>query len=133
MDIAQIKIIKVPKFNAKNGKLIKIESGLDVDFNIKRFFQITAKKNDIRGYHAHKKYYQLMICTAGKMKIFCDDGINKKFFLLKDSNKAILLPPKIWSYQEYLETPTILTVLTNGAFNEKEYIRNYKNFKHLKK
>tara|TARA_B100002019_G_C20933576_1_gene433342 strand:+ start:141 stop:545 length:405 start_codon:yes stop_codon:yes gene_type:complete len=134
MSIKEIQFIDIPKFADKNGTLIKVESQIETNFIIKRFFQIIASKGDIRGYHAHLKYSQLMFCSLGKIELHCEDGFEKKMFVLDEPTIGILLPPLIWSHQKYLEDNSILNVLSDGEYNEDEYIREYDQYlKILKK
>ena len=128
MSIENIKIVKIPEFIDKNGTLIKVESNIETTFEFKRFFQIYASKGDVRGYHAHTKYYQFMFCSLGKVMLVCEDGKREKNLILDEPNKGIIIPPMIWCHQQYLEKENILTVLSDGEYNESEYIREYKKF-----
>ena len=128
MSIKNIQLIKIPEFVDSNGTLIKVESFIETSFNIKRFFQIIASKGDIRGYHAHFKYSQLMFCSIGKVELNCEDGFRTKQFILDKPTVGILLPPMIWSHQKYLEENSILNVLSDGEYNESEYIRDYNKY-----
>ena len=131
MSIENIKIVKIPEFIDKNGTLIKVESNIETSFAIKRFFQIYASKGDIRGYHAHIKYFQFMFCSQGKIKLVCDDGVNNKEIILDEPSKGIIVPPLIWCHQQYLDQKNILTVLSDGEYNENEYVRDYDEFLEL--
>ena len=73
MSIKNIKKINLPIINEKNGSLFFLENKTG-KFKIKRVFFVNAKKNSIRGKHAHKKISQIMICLSGKVEIICDDG-----------------------------------------------------------
>ena len=126
--INDIKIINLPLFE-HNTKGMLIPTDFDyLPIEIKRIFQIIAPSGAIRGEHSHKIHSQIMFCTIGKIKIECDDGNEKKIFNLTDPNKGILIPPNIWSKQTYIENKSILTVLCDAKYDEKEYIRDYDNF-----
>ena len=62
------------------------------------------------------------------MLIECDDGSNKKSFILNKPNIGILVPPNIWSNQKYTIDNSILTVLCDALYNENEYVRDYSQF-----
>ena len=75
------KIIKLKKITSSNGKLIILEKSKKIDLNYKRFFTIFSNKKSIRGNHAHKKCYQILICLNGKIEVNCELK-NKKNLLL---------------------------------------------------
>ena len=62
---------------------------------------LNAKKNAIRGKHAHKKISQIIICLSGEVEIICDDGLKKKKFILNKKNQCLIVPKLIWSILKY--------------------------------
>ena len=63
----------------ETGSLIAIESGKNINFDIKRVYYIFDTKSDIvRGKHAHQNLKQILICVSGSCKILLDNGIKKK-------------------------------------------------------
>ena len=61
------------------GQLVAIEQLRDIPFEIKRIYYIYDTLPDVRrGFHAHKKLKQVLVCTSGKCKILLDDGREKK-------------------------------------------------------
>jgi len=129
MSIKNIKKLKVPLIKEKNGNLAFVEFRKEKKFNIKRVFFVTTGKSSIRGKHAHKKISQIIICLAGKIEIECDDGINKKKFVLNKITEGLVIPNMIWSVLNYKSKNSTIAVLCDGYFDEKEYIRNYDKFK----
>ena len=125
--IAEVKRFKFKFFKEKNGTLIAYEFK-DLNFSIKRIFQVFSKKNQNRGRHAHKNSAQILICTKGKVLIKCSDGRKSKKFILDNPGTCLLIPSKIWAEQKYLMKENILTVLCDSFYNKKSYIRNYKNY-----
>ena len=132
MPIKDIKKIDLPIIKEKNGSLVFIENKKS-KFEIKRVFFVDAKKNSIRGKHAHKKISQIIICLTGKIEIECDDGQNKKKFILNKKEQSLVIPKLIWSTLKYKSKNTIISVLCNGYYSEREYIRNYETFKKITK
>ena len=52
------------------GHLTPIEGGRDIPFQIKRIYYLTrVPENTIRGFHAHKKLEQVLICMNGEVTI----------------------------------------------------------------
>lgn len=96
---------------------------------VKRVFLIGGvKKGDIRGEHALLKTNQIIFVLSGSIKIFLDDGKNKKSILLKNPNKGIFIGPLVWRTLKILENNTLVIVFCDREHNEKEYIRNYESF-----
>ena len=129
MYLKNIKKLKIPFFKESNGNLAFIEFKKEKKFSIKRVFFVTANKTSIRGKHAHKKISQIIVCVSGKVEIECDDGLNKKKFMLNKINEGLVIPNMIWSVLKYKSKNSIIAVLCNGYFDENEYIRNYDKFK----
>lgn len=123
-----IKKIKIPKFKSEDGMLSIIEGNNILPFNIKRVFFVNAKKNIIRGNHAHKKCTQFFLCLNKTIEVKFDDGTQKRKVLLQNNQIGVLVPPKIWSSQVYLDNDSIMAVFCNLKFDEKEYLRNYSDF-----
>ena len=123
----KIKTLKLKKIKSKNGLLVVAE----FKFPIKRVFTVLANKNSKRGYHAHKKCRQLLFCPHGSIKIELFDGYKYKTITLNKSKNAILIPTYIWASQKFLSNNSVLIVLCDKIFSEKEYIRDINNFKKI--
>tara|TARA_Y100000768_G_scaffold226351_1_gene170852 strand:+ start:396 stop:800 length:405 start_codon:yes stop_codon:yes gene_type:complete len=126
--ISKIKTIKLKKINEKNGSLVAIEFKKNKLLLPRRIFQVYSGANKIRGKHAHKKSSQLLICNYGEIEVISTDGKNKVSNTLKKTNIGLLIPPMIWSELIYKKKKSILTVVTDSYFSEKDYIRNFKEF-----
>lgn len=132
--LSLVKKINIRNQNDHRGKLGFLECKEDIPFNIQRVFYILgAKKNEIRGKHAHKRCNQFLISLKGSIKITCDDGSNKKVYKLDHPYEGLLIPPLIWGEQHYLSKESILIVLSDYNYDEEEYIRDYDNFILIKK
>lgn len=95
--------------------------------SISRVFIVKSKEATKRGNHAHKECTQLLVAINGKCKVICDDGKDRKEFILEDPSKGLLIPPTIWAEQVY-EKDSILMVLADQLYDETDYIRDYKDF-----
>tara|TARA_S200000501_G_C20263954_1_gene499868 strand:- start:106 stop:510 length:405 start_codon:yes stop_codon:yes gene_type:complete len=127
-----IQKLKLPVLQDHRGTLqILQEDELPLD-RIQRTFIIKANSNTKRGYHSHKRCSQLMVCLQGDIDIFCDDGGKTKTYSLQETD-SIIVPPGIWSHQEYKGESNILAVWCDMKFEEKDYIRTYEEFVKSKK
>lgn len=122
-----IKIHSLKKIE-KSPNLVVGEIEKDYNFIARRFFFINGKKNEIRGSHAHRQQEQFIVCLQGSCQLNFDSGKEKKSLILKENTFGIKVLAGIWSVQKYLEDNTLLLVLSDGPYDEKEYIRDYNEF-----
>ena len=66
-----------------------------------------------------------MVCVQGACRLICDDGEERRDFVLDIANQAIVIPHGIWAEQYYLEEGTVLIVLCDLPYDENDYIRDY--------
>ena len=111
-----------------NRGLMTVVSKTDVPIKIVRVFTISAK-NAERGFHAHKKCNQFIVCVEGSLKLIVDDTHSKKEIKLDTSSDGVLIPNGIWSYQTYLNSQTLINVYCDRVYEEDDYIRNYDDYK----
>lgn len=111
------------------GKLIVIEGQREVPFDIKRIFYMLQTKNDvIRGQHANRNSDFVMVNIQGSVKIKVDDGITQTEYILDTPDQGLYLSKMLWKEMLDFSDDSILLVLSNHAYDEKEYIRNYQDF-----
>ena len=126
----KIKKIKIKSFESVSGKLIPISFDKTFPFKIKRIFFLYAKKNRVRGDHAHKKCSQLFMTISGKIRLDIKTPIYKKSILIsKNSKYAVLVPPKYWCSVKFLNKNSVLLVMTDRYYEFNEYIKNFDEFK----
>jgi len=123
------KIIQFEVHSNSSGNLCVYESDDGVPFDIKRIFTVMAKKNEIRGNHAHKICQQLLVCVSGEIEVICDDGLNQRIYRLSEMGKGLLIPPRIWASEKYINEGSVLMVLCDQAYEKNDYIFNYEEFK----
>ena len=131
--LEDVKLINLKTFIDSEGSLVPIESGLSIPFKIKRIFYIfEVHDQKDRGEHSHYKTEQVLICLNGKVKVLCDDGKNRKEWVLDKPNQALYIPNLIWDEQTYLTSGSVLLVLANTNYDPSDYIENYEEFRRLK-
>ena len=128
-----VKLLKLDTFVDLEGSLVPIESNLTIPFEIKRVFYIfEVHDQKDRCEHSHYKTEQVLICLNGKVKVLCDDGKNRKEWVLDKPNQALYIPNLIWDEQTYLIPGSVLLVLANTWYDKSDYITDYNEFKKLK-
>ena len=107
---------------------ILILDKLDKKIKFKRIFFLVANKKVQRGNHAHKKCIQAFFSIKGSFYINCiySNGRKKKI-LIKPGKNLEIIKPLTW-VQVNLNKNDICGVLCNRHYEEKDYIRDYKDF-----
>lgn len=127
--IGDIQVFKPPLIEDPRGRLLAIQPGPQLPFNIGRVFVVQANAGIIRGNHAHKRCNQYLVCMTGAVEVVCDDGDEKTSFLLDGPSQALWIPPGIWATQTYRHDDSELIVLCDLPFDEGDYLRDYTSFK----
>ena len=123
------KIFNLKKFTKRSGKLLPITFNNKFPIKVKRMFFIYGRKKYKRGDHAHKKCSQVFIPIRGKIKINMKYRKTKKSVLLSaNRSRSLFVPPKIWSSVEFLNSNSLVLVLTDYEYDFKDYIETYKEF-----
>lgn len=128
------KIYHFRDFGDERGKLVVIEGGKEIPFNIKRVFYIYGSDSTIvRGQHANKKSEFVLINVSGKSKIRMTDGKDEYIVELNEPMMGIYIPQMIWKDMYDFSKDSILLVLASTHYDGKEYIRDYKRYLEIKK
>ena len=123
-------VINLQHFDDKDGVLTIGESNKSVPFNIKRIYYINKLgKSKVRGKHAHKKLEQIIFCINGSFRLDLDDGKKKQSVKMSDPYLGIRLGPMLWHEMTDFSKDCVILVLANNFYNEKDYIRDYDEFK----
>lgn len=113
----------------ERGKLVVIEGGEAVPFDIKRVFYIYGSDSTVvRGQHANKKSEFVLINVAGKSKVKITDGKESMVVELDKPMMGVYLPPMIWKEMYDFSSDSVLLCLASTHYNSEEYIRDYDDF-----
>lgn len=113
----------------ERGQLIALEEIKDIPFKIKRLYYIYGtQKGVIRGFHAHKKLEQILICIHGSCKILLDNGYEKKIVNLEKPYEGLYVSNVMWREMFDFSEDAVLVVLASELYDESDYIRNYEEF-----
>jgi dTDP-4-dehydrorhamnose 3,5-epimerase-like enzyme len=134
-ELGDARLIKLPKHAAANGDgvLVVAEAAEQVPFQIQRMFTIVAPAGAKRGQHAHRLCSQFMVCVRGAVEVVCDDGSDRKTFSLDSGELALLVPPGLWIDIDIRQDESILVVLCDRLYEERDYIRDYAEFLSFRK
>ena len=122
-------IIELPKIENRAGNITPVQGKLNIPFDISRvFYSYDIPGGEARGAHAHKECHQLLIAASGSYEVVLDDGVNKRTILLNRPFYGLHIPPGIWASEQGFSSGSICLVLASHVYDEKDYIRDYKQF-----
>lgn len=122
-------LIELKVIGDERGKLVALEGGKNIPFDIKRVYYLTGTVRGIsRGFHAHRQLEQIAICVSGRCRMLMDDGVSREEVWLDAPNKAIRIGRMIWREMHDFSSDCVLLVLASEHYDEADYIRDYDEF-----
>lgn len=113
----------------ERGKLIVIEGGIAIPFEIKRVFYIYGSDSEVvRGQHANKISEFVLINVAGQSKVRITDGMSEFIINLDKPMMGVYIPRMIWKDMYDFSRDSVLLVLASTHYDSGEYIRNYDDY-----
>lgn len=129
MEYELIDIRTVMNKDPKLGGLSFVEGERDIPFAIKRVYCIyKTEEHQHRGFHAHKKTWQLLFCPYGCIDIILSDGKIQETIRLNKPSKGLLLWPGLWREMIWQHDDSVLCVVASEYYDPSEYIRNYDDY-----
>lgn len=111
------------------GMLVALEERKEIPFPVKRVYYVYDTEHGVhRGYHAHRKLQQILVCVHGECKIHLDDGFETEEILLDEPIKGLYLDNNIWREMYDFSPDAVLVVLASEIYDESDYIRDYQEF-----
>lgn len=125
----KIQFISLQEHSDERGSLIVLEESNNIPFEIKRVYYIFNTKEGVRrGFHAHRKLFQVAIAVKGSCHFLLDDGLEQRNIVLTDPSKGLLIAPMVWHEMYNFSDDCILMLLANDIYDESDYLRNYEDF-----
>ena len=122
-------ILQFANLGDERGKLVVIEGGQAIPFEIKRVFYIYESDSTVvRGQHANRESEFVLINVAGKSKVRITDGKEEYIVELNKPMMGVYLPKMIWKDMYDFSSDSVLLVLASTHYDGKEYIRNYEDY-----
>ena len=98
---------------------------------IYRVYWLYSTSQD-RGAHPHKKLKQSIFCIQGSVDFILDNGKDRNTITLDSRGEGLIINEPIWrEVTNFKNDPSIL-ILASDFYNEKDYIRSYKEFRKWK-
>jgi hypothetical protein len=133
MDRGKIEIVNLPKILDDRGNLSFIEEEGHIPFKIKRVYWIyDVPGGEFRGSHAFKETEELIVALSGSFDVVLHDGIKESRYSLNRSYHGVYVPKLVWRKLDNFSTNSLALILASTAYNEKDYIRDFKEFMSLR-
>lgn len=127
-------IIQLPKNGDRRGNLSVIEQMDRIPFKIERAFWIyDVPGGEFRGGHAYREAEEFIVALSGSFDVVVDDGARKQVFQLNRSYYGLYIPKRMWRGMENFSTNSLALVLSSTPYDEADYIRDYEEFKRIKR
>lgn len=122
-------IIEMDKHHSEKGNLTVVENGRTIPFEVNRVYYLyDIPGGESRGGHAHKELKQLVIAASGSFDVVLDDGNVKRSITLNRPYQGLLIVPGIWRELINFSSGAVCLVLASHKYDEKDYIRDYRDF-----
>ena len=133
MNIHDVKLIELPKFNDPRGNLSFAENCTQIPFEIKRtYWLFDVPGGESRGGHAYKTTEELVIALSVSFDVVIDDGKERKTFVLNRSYYGLYIPKGLWREMINFSTNSLALEFASTPYDKNDYIRDYNDFFKLK-
>lgn len=122
-------VLQFADLGDERGKLVVIEGGQAIPFDIKRVFYIyESDATVVRGQHANVESEFVLINVAGQSKVRITDGTEEFIVELNKPMMGVYIPKMIWKDMYDFSNDSVLLVLASTHYNGAEYIRDYDEY-----
>ena len=126
-----VKMLNFCQKGDDRGRLVIVEGGIDIPFEIKRVFYIFGSDPDVvRGRHANRRSEFILINVAGTSKVrVIDRNGNEMIIHLNRPHTGVYIPAMVWKDMYDFSPDSVLLVLSSEHYDPDEYIRDFEEFK----
>jgi dTDP-4-dehydrorhamnose 3,5-epimerase-like enzyme len=128
-----VRFIELPKILDERGNLSFFENSNQIPFDIVRAYWIyDVPGGEVRGGHAYHSLQEVIVALSGSFDVVLNDGACEKTFTLNRSYYGLYVPKMIWRQMQNFSTNSLALIVADQAYGEKEYIRDFDEFKAFK-
>lgn len=134
MNIADCRVISLPKIADPRGNLSIIEQMKQIPFEIKRVHWIYDVPGGLdRGGHAFKETEEFIVALSGSFDIVVNDGNIRMTYPLNRSYFGLYVPKGMWRTMTNFSTNSLALVLSSTEYDEKDYVSDFEEYKTWRK
>lgn len=131
--VQNCKLIDIEQKGDRRGLISVVENNHQIPFEVKRIYYLyDIPSGAERGGHAHKNLYQLVVAVSGSFDVVVNDGDSERIINLNRPSRALYFPPGLWRELKNFSSGAICLVLASEKYSEKDYIRDFNEFKTYK-
>lgn len=112
-------LLHLPTFTDPRGSLTVLESSLP--FVVVRSYWIYGADGQTRGGHRHAYTRQALVCVAGTVSIYMNDGVVADKLELNHPSQSLIVEPKAWHTMTF-GSGAVLLVMSSHPYDRSEYI-----------
>jgi dTDP-4-dehydrorhamnose 3,5-epimerase-like enzyme len=132
--IVDCQVLELGEIRRDVGSLTPVEGGGDVPFPIERVYYVyDIPSGAVRGGHAHREIEEVIVAALGSFAVLVHDGEEQRRFEMRRANQALYIPRMIWRELIDFSAGAVCVVLASRVYDEADYIRNYAEFRRLKR
>ena len=135
ISLKECAIVELPTFTDSRGSLSLVDSDTAaklLPFKPERVFWIHGtEEHTIRGQHAHRSCWELVVAVSGSFSLTLNDGKNDKTFLLDSPQRGVIIPPMVWCRLHNFAPDTVCLTLASGDYDAQGYINDFNIFKSI--
>jgi oxalate decarboxylase/phosphoglucose isomerase-like protein (cupin superfamily) len=122
------KILNLPKIEDRRGNLSVIEKE-NIPFAVKRVYYLyDVPSGAQRGGHAHKEQEEFIVAVSGSFDVILNNGKQENIFTLNNPNQGLYVAKSTWRELKNFSSGAVCLVVSSGAFDEEDYIRDFHQF-----
>jgi UDP-2-acetamido-3-amino-2,3-dideoxy-glucuronate N-acetyltransferase len=120
----------LPRITDHRGDLSFAELNQSLPFPVARYFLVFGvPSREIRGEHAHRTLHQFLVAVHGSCSVRLFDGLRSEEIVLDCPERALHVPPMVWTTQYKYSSDAVLLVLASEVYREGDYIRNFDEYR----
>lgn len=126
-------LIEFPRIGNTMEGYISVTENNTLPFSTNRVYWTYYTPESIRrGGHAHHQLEQILVAVSGKIIVETEmPGGVKERFILESPNVGLYMPIYCWHIMQYTHS-SVQMCIANMVYDEKDYIRDYNEFKIIK-
>jgi hypothetical protein len=116
-----VRPLQLPLVSDPRGTLLPIDFE-GVPFVPRRLFIVRdVPIGGVRGCHAHRSAWQVLVCLGGRIRVELRRQGASREHLLSGAGAGLLVEPRTWTSQTYLDSESMLLVLASEPYDPASY------------